>query len=98
LDHQAWKGCPRKYALAWTAILLNVAIPVALAAEPVDGQKVFARRCASCHTVQKLTAEIRKDPAATREAELLRYLERHYPPPREDRAALVAWLLKQAGS
>lgn len=87
-----------KLALTWTVILLHAAAPVALAAEPVDGQRVFARRCASCHTVPKLSAEIRKDPAATREAELLRFLERHYPPPKEDRAALVAWLLKQAGN
>lgn len=92
-----------RYALMWSAMLMQLATaaaaaPLTLAAEPVDGQRVFARRCASCHTVQKLTAEIRKDAAATREAELMRYLERHYPPPREDRAALVAWLLKQTGN
>lgn len=87
-----------KHTLTCTAFLLHLAAPSALAAEPVDGQKVFERRCASCHTVPKLAAEIRKDPAATREAKLLRYLERHYPPPKEDRAALVGWLLKQAGN
>jgi len=60
-----------------------------------DGQRVFAQRCSSCHTVPRLMTILKKHPADGREAYLRQVLERHYPPPPEERAALIAWLAKQ---
>jgi hypothetical protein len=68
------------------------------AAEPpqADGQKIFQLRCSRCHAAPRLATDIRKTPAAEREAMLSKWLERHYPPPQAERAALVAYLVKIA--
>lgn len=64
------------------------------AATPPDGQSAFTQRCSKCHSVQKLAPAIQKQPVSERQAWLQRFLERHYPPPQDERAAIIEYLLK----
>ena len=58
--------------------------------------RVFTQRCGACHTVQKLTPDLKKEPMPQREASLRKFLERHHAPPAADRDAIVAYLIRES--
>jgi len=66
-------------------------------AQTTDGAGTFAQRCARCHSIEKIRTGLAKRAVGEREAFLQRFLEKHYPPPAETRAALIAWMMKTDG-
>ena len=81
---------------AMTALLAVAFNSACTAAEPPSAAKVFTQRCGACHTVQKLTPDLKKEPMPQREANLRKFLERHHAPPAADRDVIVAYLIKES--
>lgn len=66
-------------------------------AQTTDGAGTYAQRCAKCHSIEKVRSLMAKRPVSEQEAFLQSFLQKHYPPPAETRAALIAWMLKTEG-
>lgn len=77
----------------FTAFALFLATGCASAQSP-DGAGTFAQRCAKCHSIEKVRTGMAKRPVSEQEAFLQSFLQKHYPPPAETRAALIAWMMK----
>lgn len=71
--------------------------PAEAAPRTIDAQKVFDSRCARCHALERVARSIARQPAESREAWLVQYLQKHYPPDEPTRQALAAWLNEKAG-
>jgi cytochrome c5 len=65
------------------------------AADAPSGPAVFKARCKRCHSLEETVELIKKQPADKREPWLTRLLARHFPPPPEERPALVKYLLEE---
>lgn len=84
-------------ALVSTLVLALALLPLAPHAATVDadGERAFKGRCAKCHTARSLRSGLAKRPAQEREPYLVRFLSDHYAPDPAERAAIVAYLLRQ---
>jgi len=80
----------------FTALVLIFATGSANA-QTTDGAGTFAQRCARCHSIEKVRTGLAKRPVSDQEAYLQSFLQKHYPPPAETRAALIAWMMKTDG-
>jgi mono/diheme cytochrome c family protein len=84
-------------ALALASLAATAAAPAAArSATAIDAARVYQQRCARCHSVERVVADIAKRPAEGRPEWLDGFLARHYPPNRATREALAAWLGEQA--
>lgn len=81
---------------AVTALLAASLNTACMAAEPPNAARVFTQRCGACHTVQKLTPDLKKEPMPQREANLRKLLERHHAPPAADRDVIIAYLITES--
>lgn len=73
-------------------------LPASAAQDAIDAGKVFATRCARCHTADKVATSIEKRPSEGREAWLAQFLAGHFPPDEPTRKALAEWLLSRTRS
>jgi mono/diheme cytochrome c family protein len=81
--------------------LVAVAFVTALSAahqarssEPDRGQALFQAQCGDCHGARDIAYWTRQRPEAReREAWLDRFLERHYPPPEDDKQPIIDHIL-----
>ena len=81
------------------AILLAALRPVVAVARADDarqGESLVKSKCISCHGQERLLQLTRRSPEAERANRLDRYLKGHFAPGAEDRARIVAWLVKVA--
>lgn len=66
----------------------------ALASESDRGETAFQAQCGECHGVRDIAYWTRQRPdAAEREAWLDRFLKRHYPPPEDEKQAIIDYIL-----
>jgi mono/diheme cytochrome c family protein len=68
--------------------------PAEPTADKPSGRAVFEARCKRCHSLEETVDYIKKQPKDKREPYLTRLLGRHFPPPPEERPALVQYLLE----
>lgn len=85
---------PRGFAarvLVAATVLSAAAFVPAYAAE--TGQELFAAQCADCHGDRDIAFWARQYPDEDdRRAWLDRFLQRHYPPPEEQRALIIDYI------
>lgn len=62
-----------------------------------ERERVFAMRCAKCHTIEKLHPQLSRRAPDARAAFLERFLVRHYAPDAAERKQLVELLTEAAG-
>lgn len=73
---------------AAVALALGLLFPASVQAE--DGAALFEKRCADCHGPRDIAHWTRQNPdTEQRKAWMNRFLERHYPPPEDERAAII---------
>ena len=78
-------------------ILLAVLMPAvadAYADDASQGEPLVKAKCISCHGTERLLHLTRRSPEAERATRLDRHLKGHFAPGAEDRARIVAWLVK----
>lgn len=69
---------------------------VAAGAEPDAAAKLFAARCAACHSAARVVRKVKAIAAADREARLKAFLARHHSPGETERETLIRYLLARA--
>ena len=76
-----------------------LSVSVAIAGESEDGKALFEARCSDCHDRPEITdwAGQWSDPA-DRRARLDGLLRKHYPPPEDERQAIVDYLISDVRS
>lgn len=87
----------RPLCLLLAAHLLSLAT-LGHAQAPAAPEKVFAARCASCHSAESIVKSVAKRPAKGRLEWLEKFLGGHFPPDEATRKALAAWLHERASS
>lgn len=66
------------------------------AADVSSGPVMFETRCSRCHSLVDVVAFVEERAADEREGYLTKLLDRHYPPPPEQRPVLVQYLIAEA--
>lgn len=82
----------------WKRVILLAALMPAVADARADdasqGEPLVKAKCISCHGTERLLQLTRRTPEAERATRLDRHLKGHFAPGAEDRARIVAWLVK----
>ncbi len=76
-------------AAAWLATIVALAAAALFAATAAPAGPVFYTRCGACHTIDDVAARLSSRPAGERADFLAAFLNRHFPPPPEDRALVL---------
>lgn len=86
----------RQTALVTTMSAIGAAIIAASVTFAASAQGVppaFTARCASCHSLEQVTAKMAARPADTRSEFLTGFLVRHGSTPAEERPAIITYVL-----
>ena len=86
----------RQTALVTTMSAIGAAIIAGAATFAASAQGVapaFTARCASCHSIDQVTAKLAARPADTRAEFLTGFLGRHGSAPAEERPAIISYVL-----
>jgi mono/diheme cytochrome c family protein len=78
-----------------TLLAIGVFVPLSAghAAASAEGEAAFKARCGDCHGPRDIAHWGRERPdAAKREAWLMQFLRKHYPPPEAERRPIVSYI------